>query len=293
MVCRKRGFNLRTLIIDCSQLCFSSSYSLGELSFEEQKTGVIFGFLLQIFRLAHDFGTKDMVFCWDSKKRIREQMYPQYKADRKDNSPFDENVLHQIRIQMGYLRERVLPELGFKNSFIQTGLEADDLIANAVIQMPGSTVISNDSDLYQLLGFCEMYSITKKERFCVREMTNQFGIGPGHWVDALAIAGTHNNVKGIEGAGIVKAIQYLKNQLPDGKIKERIESKEGQEIIERNKQLIKLPIQEQVLNINFPEVFNYDNWIRVFQRYNFRSFMTDKNLANLKEDFFDEVRPRL
>ena len=293
MVCRKGKFNLRTLIIDCSQLCFSASYSLGELSFNEQKTGIIFGFLLQIFRLAHDFGTKDFIFCWDSKKRIRQRMYPQYKADRKENKAFDEQIYHQVQLQMGYLREKIIPAMGFKNSFIKTGFEADDIIACVVKQMPGSVVISNDSDLYQLLGWCEMYSIKKKSRYYAKDMIQEYDVGPADWIDVLAIAGTHNNVEGIEGAGIRKAIQYLKGRLSEGKIKERIQSKEGQQIIERNKELIRLPLREMVFNIQLPEVFDFDHWMNIFQRYDFRSFMNEKNIKNLKEVFFDELRPRI
>ena len=277
----------RTLIIDCSQLCFSSAYTMGDLSFEERKTGIIFGFLLQIFRLAKSFDTRNFIFCWDSRKRKREQMYPQYKADRKEKSQFTEDDIHQIRLQMGYLRERVLPELGFNNNFISTGLEADDLVACVVKQIPGNVVVSTDSDLYQLLGFCEMYSIRTKSRIYTKDFTKKYGVGPGQWVDALAIAGTHNNVSGIEGAGIIKAIKYIQGALTEGKIKDRIESKEGRQIIERNKKLIELPLEEVSLNINLPDHFDLDNWIRVFQRYDFRSFMTESGIKSLGV-FFEE-----
>ena len=277
---------MRALIVDCSQLCYSSAFTMGDLSHEEQQTGVIFGFLLQVFRLAKDFDTTQFVFCWDSRKRAREGMYPDYKADRKEKSPFDENTIHQVRLQMGLLREKVLPEMGFKNNFIKTGLEADDLIACAVRQIPGNVVISNDSDLYQLLGFCEMYHISTKTRYYVKDLMDGYGIGPDDWAEVLSIAGTHNNVKGIEGAGLTKAIQYLKGTLPDGKIKERIESTEGQVIRERNYGLIQLPLEDAQLDIRLQDKFDVDVWLNIFQRYDFRSFMTEKGMRNLNETFF-------
>ena len=277
---------MRPLIIDCSQLCYASAFTMKDLSFEEMRTGVIFGFLLQVFRLSREFMSRDFVFCWDSKKRFREELYPDYKGDRREKSPFDEDTFHEVRLQMGYLRERILPDMGFKNNFIRTGLEADDLIACAVQQMPGSVVVSNDSDLYQLLGLCEMYHISTKLRFYVKDFTRKYGVGPGDWVDILAIAGTHNNVKGIDKAGIGKAIQYLKGTLSDGKVKERIESSEGQEIIKRNRKLIALPWREMYLPIQLPDRFDIDKWMEIFERYNFRSFTSEEGMKNLKETFF-------
>jgi len=276
---------MRPLVVDCSQLCYSSAFTLKDLSFDERKTGVIFGFLLQVFKLAHEFSSREFIFCWDSKKRKRTELYSEYKADRK--SAFDEDTIHEVRLQMGYLREKVLPELGFRNSFIRTGLEADDLIACIVNQFPGSVVVSNDSDLYQLLGLCEMYHISTKSRFCVKDLTKRYGIGPDWWVDVLCIAGTHNNVEGIEGAGIAKAIQYLKGTLSKGKIMDRIQSREGMEIIARNYELIKLPFEKVDLDIQLPDKFDIDKWLGVFDRYDFRSFTNEKGMKYLKETFFD------
>jgi len=277
---------MRPLVIDCSQLCYASAFTMGNLSHEEKKTGVIFGFLLQIFRLAHEFSSREFIFCWDSRKRRREAMYPQYKADRREKSPFDEDTFHEVSLQMGYLRENVLLEMGFKNSFIKTGLEADDLIACVLNQMPGCVVVSNDSDLYQLLGKCEMYFIRNKSRYCVKDLISQYKVGPDDWVDVLAIAGTHNNMPGIEGAGIMKAVQYMKGALPNGKIREKIESKEGQEIIARNRELIRLPLEDIHLNIDLPDRFDIDKWLSIFQRYDFRSFMNEEGMKSLRETFF-------
>ena len=278
---------MRILVVDCSQLCYSSAFALGDLSYDELPTGVIFGFLLQIFRLASEFGTREFIFCWDSRKRKREILYPEYKADRREKSPFSEEEHLEIRLQMSILRERVLPELGFKNSFIVTGLEADDLIACVVKDFPGSVVVSNDSDLYQLLDLCEMYFPGSKGRFCANDLIAKYGVKPEGWIDVLAIVGTHNNVSGIEGAGTIKAIQYLKGKLSDGKIKKRIESDEGQAIRKRNLKVITLPLEQVMLDIQLPDRFDIDRWLDVFNRYDFRSFTSPEGMKNLKTTFFD------
>ena len=51
-------------------------------------------------------------------------------------------------------RINIIPKMGFKNSFIRTGQEADDIIAQLTIDYPGMTIVSNDKDLYQLLDNC-------------------------------------------------------------------------------------------------------------------------------------------
>ena len=71
------------LVIDCSQLCYRSFYTTKDLSYEEERTGIIFGFLKQIFKLAQDFDTKTFIFCWDSAKSYRKQIYSDYKENRK------------------------------------------------------------------------------------------------------------------------------------------------------------------------------------------------------------------
>jgi len=276
---------MKPLIIDCSQLGHASLHTMSNLSYEEKKTGVLYGFLLQIFKLAKGFDTNEFVFCWDSRKSYRKDFFSEYKGDRdkKERTPEEEFDFKHFKVQMGMLRDKILPMMGFKNNFIKTGLEADDLIAYAVKELPGCVVVSNDSDLYQLLGFCEMYHISTKVRFCARDLMNKYKVSPADWVGILAIAGTHNNVPGVLGAGIVKAINYLKNDLPDGVVKDRI--KASGELIERNRKLIKLPYVEGGLNINFGERFRMDDWLDVFDRYNFRSFSEPKFLGKLKENF--------
>ena len=276
---------MRTLVIDCSQLCHAAFHTMGMLSYHEKLTGVLYGFLLQIFKLSNNFMTPRMIFCWDSRKSYRKDIFPSYKGDRnlQERTFEEEEDFKQFKIQMGTLRDKILPAMGFKNNFIKTGLEADDLIAYVVNQEPGVTVVSSDSDLYQLLDGCEMYSPRSKLRIDIREFKEKWGIDPSKWVEALSIAGTHNNVPGVPGAGIIKAVQYLIGGLPDGVIKQRIEA--SGELIERNRRLIKLPFVEGHLNIVEKEKFELDAWMDVFERYNFRSFTDPKALKELKEDF--------
>ena len=68
---------MKTLIIDCNNLCYGSFYTFGELSHEEKKTGVIFGFLLQLLSLVEKFEANKFMFCWDSERNYRKIIYPE------------------------------------------------------------------------------------------------------------------------------------------------------------------------------------------------------------------------
>ena len=282
--------NDKVIVLDCSQLAYKAMFVIGDLSFDELKTSVIFGFLKQLFKLTEEFEINKFVFCWDSKKSYRKLMYPSYKANRKYEELDDverekKNILYR---QINQLRENIIPQLGFKNSFIYTGLEADDIIAYVVKKYSGSIVVSNDQDLYQLLGFCTLYDMKNQSKFNVKDFTRKYNISPASWSTIKAIAGcSTDNVKGIDGVGEFRAIKYFRNELPEGVIKERIESKEGKEIIRRNLALVELPFMPNKINIelNFNENFEFANWMTIFRKYGFNSFENKKYLNKLKENF--------
>ena len=67
-------------------------------------------------------------------------------------TPEEKEDLNQGYRQLNEFRMTVLPALGVKNIYIQTGYESDDLIASIVKNNSGNFIIvTNDNDLYQLL----------------------------------------------------------------------------------------------------------------------------------------------
>jgi len=279
------------LIIDSNYLCWRSYYTTGELSYKEVKTGVIFTFLNQVLNLAKKFKTSDFVFCWDSKKSYRKILYPEYKANRKksDLTQAEKENLDNAYRQFDLLRKEVLSDLGFSNVFHVTGFEGDDLIAKVIKDVglkPDIIVVSSDNDLFQLLNFgkqVSLYELKKKELMGFDDFIKKYNFAPSLYAEAKAIGGCNgDNVKGVQGVGdpkseTSKAITFLNNQLSAGKIKDRILSKEGQEIIERNRVLVKLPFE--VGSWKLPEFeiqennFSKEKFVEVFGRYDFRSFL--------------------
>lgn len=282
---------MMSLIIDCSPICYKALAVMGEdFSYEDEQTGIIFSFLLQVFKIANAFDTKELVFCWDSNSYLRKEIYPEYKENRKSTlTSFQYKI---VKKQMLELRCKVLPKLGFKNNFIQKGFEADDIIAQIVRTNPGVTVVGSDNDLWQLLDDCVIYQQDKNHRFTKEEFIKLYDIKPLEWVEVKNIAGcSGDNVKGIKGVGWKKAIQYLKGTLPKGKIKDRIDSKEAKEIIFRNDELIRLPY----ISLEFDGVLketkctDIETWINVFTDYGFKSFLTKNYLNTLKSTFHNEL----
>ena len=280
------------LIIDCNNLAYSSFYIFKNLNYLEKKTGVIFGFIQQILSLAKKFESTNFVFCWDSKKSYRKLIYPEYKANRRKELSNEEKAdLKLAYNQFAELREKILLEMGFNNVFMQTGYEADDLIAKVVLdnQNKKNIIVSTDQDLYQLLQYSVLiHNIRTKKIFLWKDFANKYNAAPNLWVRVKAIAGcSTDNVIGVKGVGEMTAIKYLQDKLQEGKIKSRIKSQEGQAIIKRNIELVVLPFQgRKKLRIDFQKNdLSKEKFIEVFMQYGFSSLLKKEVVENWSKVF--------
>ena len=274
-----------TLVIDCNNLAYSSFFTFGELSHEEKKTGVVFGFLQRILFLANKFETNKFIFCWDSRKNYRKLIYPEYKANRRKDITEQEEIDYALAFkQFDVLREKVLPGLGFGNVFQQNGYEADDLIAEVVKRGGGSFgIVSTDKDLYQLLDRCSIYNQRTKKVISHKDFQELYGISCSLWAEVKALMGdAGDNIFGIVGVGEKKALQFATNTLPNGKILDRILSPKSQDIYHRNLKLIELPYHgiKKIKMIMGEDEFDKDKFIDIFVDFGFQSF--------LKKDLLDK-----
>ena len=240
------------LILDCNYLCHRAKYTTGALSFGENATGVIYGFLKSLTGFQSLFNTSNFVFCWDSNTSKRREIYSEYKANRKDKEYTDEEIEFDkaFRKQMKKLRTTYLPMIGFKNVFIQRGYESDDIMASVALQLSqcGNEVIiiTSDHDLYQCISAnVSCYNPQTNKIMTLQGFKKQYGIESYEWVLAKAIAGcTSDNIEGVKGVGEKTAIKYLKMQLKttDKKYYD-ISCLDGKTIFERNFPLVKLPMK--------------------------------------------------
>lgn len=238
------------LVIDAHYLCHRAFYTMGELSFGEIKTGVIYGFLRTISDLKDSFGTDKVVFCFDSKGSKRKELFKPYKERRhtKELTPEEQKAVAEFRKQISKLRDQYLPAIGYRNVFHVDGLESDDLIASVVRNSIGenddAVIISADRDLWQLLDErVIMHNPDKRQTVTAASFSKEHGIPPAWWGRVLSLAGCKTDeVPGIPGIGKKTALSYLKGALkPTSKKYADIKSDAGRKVVKRNKRLVILP----------------------------------------------------
>jgi 5'-3' exonuclease len=260
---------------------------MGDLSYEEQKVGIIFGFMRQMLSLSKTFDTNKFIFAWDSRRSFRRDLYPEYKI--KKPRPPEEMEFEKFAFkQFIELRTKTLQQFGFKNSFIQTGLEADDIIAAITKNYNQEfVIISGDGDLYQLLDVhVDMYSPKKKKIYTINDFQNEYQITPEQWITVKQVAGCRSDtVAGINGVGDKRAIQYIKGTLKH-KTKGYQNIISGQDIINRNEALVKLPFKgTKIPQLVDDKTFYLARFLEITDKYGFRSMQQINQLEEWERQF--------
>ncbi len=146
-----------------------------------------------------------------SGKTFRNDIYPQYKANRP---PAPDDLVPQFGLIKQAVKAFGVPSIEL------AGFEADDLIATYAVQAEkiGATVriVSSDKDLMQLVSDrVSMYDSMKDKEIGPDQVVEKFGVGPEKVVEVQALAGDSvDNVPGIPGIG-VKTGALLINEFGD------------------------------------------------------------------------------
>ncbi len=215
----KKGDHL--FLVDGSAYIFRAYHALPPLTRKSDglPMGAVSGYcnmLWKLLREARDTNvgvvpTHFAVIFDHSSKTFRNEIYPEYKANR-DAPPED------LRPQFGLIRQAT--EAFNVPSIDKAGFEADDLIATYAREAVGigadCTIISSDKDLMQLVGpQVIMYDTMKDRRVGPDEVIEKFGVGPEKMIDLQALAGdSTDNIPGIPGIG-PKTAALLLNEFGD------------------------------------------------------------------------------
>jgi len=268
------------VLLDMNNLCHIAHYSTGNLSNDERKTGVLFGVMRQLLSLVKTTGSNRLVFFWDSRKSYRKEIYPEYKANRKHgNHDEDRQSLYS---QITELRRDIIPGLGFNNSFIQSGYEADDLITFFMMKRHDKEhiVVSTDQDLYQTIrDNRKIYNPIKKEFITIDVFKEKFGgLLPINYRIIKSIIGcSSDNVQGVYGIGEKTAVKYLKAEINNSKQFHDIQVQRP--LIDFNEKLVYLPYIHGPVPIN--ELKTQKNNLtakkfrNIFNTYSFNSFLKE------------------
>ena len=268
------------------------AFKLGHLTWQEKTTGVIFGFMKSVMDLSHLLKPNEIIFCWDSPLSYRRNIFPEYKASRRKELTEEQQQERKAAYsQFEELKLEILPRIGFRNIFEQTGIEADDLIAKIIFDyyLSGYKLIpvSSDNDLFQTFLYMErIYLLDKKKFYTKEDFVKEWKISPLEWVTAKSIAGDiTDNIPGIKGIGIKTAIKYINGEKINASLISKVE--ENWNLVQRNQKIIKIPhprtlsmsIEESIINLKeFESVCLENGFSFLLRKENFHKWL------NLLED---------
>ncbi|MDA9177699.1 DNA polymerase I [Candidatus Pelagibacter sp.] len=203
-------------LIDGSGYIFRAYYALPPLTRKSDglPVGAVSGFCSMLFKLLEDSKSSEnlqkpshfAVIFDAARKTFRNEIYPDYKANRSE-APDD------LAPQFEYIRKSVvafnLPAIDLPN------YEADDLIATYVEQILSKgakvTIVSSDKDLMQLYKKDVRLFDPMKNKFIKQEdIVTKFGVGPEKVIDVQSLAGdSSDNVPGVPGIGVKTAAELI------------------------------------------------------------------------------------
>lgn len=271
-------------LVDVSYLAYRAMYAVGDLSHDEFEMGIIFGFFDQLRNICSDprISTNRVALCFDSRKSYRQKYFPAYKWRRTEQKGvMDEEEIakrRSMRRQIKFLREEILPEIGFI-ILKQSGVESDDVMAMASKTFVGhekqAIMITADNDLYQCITEAvHWYDPNRKLYYDIKTFFMAKEICPDQWKFVKRIIGcSGDDVPGVPGVGESSAILFLNGFLPKHYKKyDSIMSRRGEQIQYFNQKLTDLP-HEKTLPIELkPPVYNPDAFWKWCEKLGVKSF---------------------
>jgi DNA polymerase-1 len=190
---------------------FAMSYGRGGGASMTNPDGVpvsaVFGFTNMLIKMLNDYDAPYLAVVFDTaRKNFRNDIYPEYKANR-DETP--EDLIPQFPLIREATAAFDIPALE------RDGYEADDLIAAyaklARAEGKKVVIVSSDKDLMQLVGEgVRMLDPMKGKWIGEDEVMEKFGVTPDKVVDVQALAGdASDNVPGVPGIGVKTAAQLI------------------------------------------------------------------------------------
>ena len=287
----------KAVVIDCYSILHNLRYRLKYLAERERHIGVVFGFLQKLLKYSKQFETDKFIFCWDSKQRLRQVYCNTYKVNRekliKQQTKEEEELRRIAYLQFDQLRKEVIPKMGFRNSFISIGLEADDLVAEIVNNKKSTfeyVVVTSDGDLLQLLSDRTSIFMLGKDKLLTKKWFEKtYGLEPIRWAEAKAVGGCNgDNVIGVKGMSdpakskVSNTLAYLRGELKPGILTKRIEN--SQELIKRNRKLVYLPYQNIEIKLK-KDVLTKEAFFKTFKMLGINYFLKVDVFAKWKEAF--------
>jgi len=200
------------LLIDANNLLAKSFYGRRPLyDTKGQPIHAVSGLLNWVLKYHHDYKPKMIIVCWDSVgSTFRHQLYPAYKATRKQSPP-------ELSAQIPRAK-KALENLSVSQVEVN-GYEADDIIGTLAAKSDNYVrIVSGDKDLFQLINRNVMVDYLRARKASLPlNLSNHeeaYGIDPGQWVDYKALVGdSSDNIPGVPSIGEKTVWPLLKQGL--------------------------------------------------------------------------------
>ncbi|WP_439101749.1 DNA polymerase I [Congregibacter sp.] len=196
------------ILVDGSSYLYRAYHALPPLTNSKgAATGAVKGVINMIRRLQKDYPQSTIAVVFDAKgKTFRDDIYPQYKANRP---PMPDDLREQIEPIHAIVRGMGLPLL------CEPGVEADDVIGTLAREASeaGCPVIvsTGDKDMAQLVNDRVTLVNTMNDTLMDPQgVVDKFGIPPELIIDLLALMGDKvDNIPGVPGVGEKTALGLL------------------------------------------------------------------------------------
>jgi DNA polymerase-1 len=198
----------KLIIVDVSSFIFRAFYAIRPLHTPEGvPVNAVYGVLSMFMKLLSDHRPTHMFVAKDSKgKTFREDIYPEYKANRSD-AP--EELVPQFPLIKELLEKLKIPFIA------EEGFEADDVIGSAVklwhTDFDEIFIATGDKDLMQFVDEKVKILDTMKDKiYGPADVFEKMNVRPEQIVDYLSIVGdTSDNIPGMRGIGPKGASELL------------------------------------------------------------------------------------
>jgi DNA polymerase-1 len=205
---------MKLLIVDGSNIATRAYYA-----------GNPFSFFSMVNKAVKAVEADRIVYVFDSgEKGWRHELYPAYKADRKEKP--DELILYLNRV-VQYLVEA--------GAAVFQGPEGDDIIASLVAELPYQMktgeykifILSSDTDLYAIFAQdATVINVIKPPNMNLinfKDVKNELGIWPSQVAEFKALVGGHDNIPGCPLVGAKSAAILLSEFMSINNMYEHIE----------------------------------------------------------------------
>lgn len=198
----------KLIIVDVSSFIFRAFYAIRPLHTPEGvPVNAVYGVLSMFLKLLSDHRPTHMFVAKDSKgKTFREEIYPEYKANRSD-AP--EELIPQFALIKELLEKIKIPFIA------EEGFEADDVIGSAIKRWHADFdeifIATGDKDLMQFVDEKVKILDTMKDKiYGPTDVFEKMGVRPEQIVDYLSIIGdSSDNIPGMRGIGPKGASELL------------------------------------------------------------------------------------